>query len=318
VFKEITSSNGNETESIEDKDLPLSFDPYRKYLAEIRRYPVLTREEESKISRLAFDHQDAKAAHKLTVSNLRIVVKIASEYYNTYLNILDLIQEGNVGLLHAVKKYNPHKGTKFSTYASFWIRAYILKHIMDSWSLVKVGTTQGQRKLFYRLNGEKQRLEALGIYPSPKLLASNFGLKEREVEDMEKRLSYNDIALDVPVYDGSDETLMDRISSDQDVEEIVSERHKSAVLSKMMKEFKATLDDRDRYIFDNRVVAEEPMSLREIGDSCLISRERVRQVETRIIKKFKTHFQGSLADLGLQNDNANISNGNIGATQQTM
>lgn len=318
MFKEITSSNGNETESIEDKDLPLSFDPYRKYLAEIRRYPVLTREEESKISRLAFDHQDAKAAHKLTVSNLRIVVKIASEYYNTYLNILDLIQEGNVGLLHAVKKYNPHKGTKFSTYASFWIRAYILKHIMDSWSLVKVGTTQGQRKLFYRLNGEKQRLEALGIYPSPKLLASNFGLKEREVEDMEKRLSYNDIALDVPVYDGSDETLMDRISSDQDVEEIVSERHKSAVLSKMMKEFKATLDDRDRYIFDNRVVAEEPMSLREIGDSCLISRERVRQVETRIIKKFKTHFQGSLADLGLQNDNANISNGNIGATQQTM
>lgn len=318
MFKEITSSNGNETESIEDKDLPLSFDPYRKYLAEIRRYPVLTREEESKISRLVFDHQDAKAAHKLTVSNLRIVVKIASEYYNTYLNILDLIQEGNVGLLHAVKKYNPHKGTKFSTYASFWIRAYILKHIMDSWSLVKVGTTQGQRKLFYRLNGEKQRLEALGIYPSPKLLASNFGLKEREVEDMEKRLSYNDIALDVPVYDGSDETLMDRISSDQDVEEIVSERHKSAVLSKMMKEFKATLDDRDRYIFDNRVVAEEPMSLREIGDSCLISRERVRQVETRIIKKFKTHFQGSLADLGLQNDNANISNGNIGATQQTM
>ena len=141
MHKEINSCNGNETESIENNDLPLRFDAYRKYLAEIRRYPVLTREEESKISRLAFDHQDAKAAHKLTVSNLRIVVKIASEYYNTYLNILDLIQEGNVGLLHAVKKYNPHKGTKFSTYASFWIRAYILKHIMDSWSLVKVGTT---------------------------------------------------------------------------------------------------------------------------------------------------------------------------------
>ena len=241
------------------------------------------------------------------------MVKIASEYHNTYLNILDLIQEGNVGLLHAVKKYNPYKGTKFSTYASFWIRAYILKHIMDSWSLVKVGTTQGQRKLFYRLKGEKQRLEALGIYPTPKLLASNFGLKEREVEDMEKRLSYNDIALDVPVHDGSDETLMDRISSEQDVEEIVSERHKSAVLSKMVNEFKATLDDRGRYIFDNRVVAEEPLSLREIGDSCLISRERVRQVETQIVKRFKTHFQRSLADLGLQN-----VNGNIGATQRAM
>ena len=313
MYEEINEYNGNEAESMEDKDLSIRFDTYRKYLAEIRKYPLLTRKEESEISRLVFDHQDAKAAHELTVSNLRIVVKIASEYHNTYLNILDLIQEGNVGLLHAVKKYNPYKGTKFSTYASFWIRAYILKHIMDSWSLVKVGTTQGQRKLFYRLKDEKQRLEALGIYPTPKLLASNFGLKEREVEDMEKRLSYNDIALDVPVYDGSDETLMDRISSEQDVEEIVSERHKSAVLSKMMNEFQTTLDDRDRYIFDNRVVAEEPMSLREIGDSCRISRERVRQVETRIIKRFKTHFQGSLADLGLQN-----VNGNIGATQRAM
>jgi RNA polymerase sigma-32 factor len=313
VFEEINTYNGNEAESMEDKDLPLRFDPYRQYLAEIRKYPLLTRKEESEISRLVFDHHDMTAAQKLTLSNLRIVVKIASEYYNTYLNILDLIQEGNVGLLHAVKKYNPYKGTKFSTYASFWIRAYILKHIMDSWSLVKVGTTQGQRKLFYRLNGEKQRLEALGIYPTPKLLASNFGLKEREVEDMEKRLSYNDIALDVPVYDGSDETLMDRISSDQNVEEIVSERHKSAVLSKMIDEFKATLDDRDRYIFDHRVITDEPMSLREIGDSCRISRERVRQVQTKIIKRFKTHFQGSLADLGLQN-----TNGNIGATQRVM
>ena len=313
MFEEINEYNGNEAESRENEGLPIRFDSYRKYLAEIRKYPLLTKEEESEISRLVFDHQDMTAAQKLTVSNLRIVAKIASEYHNTYLNILDLIQEGNVGLLHAVKKYNPYKGTKFSTYASFWIRAYILKHIMDSWSLVKVGTTQGQRKLFYRLNGEKQRLEALGIYPTPKLLANNFGLKEREVEDMEKRLSYNDIALDVPIYDGSDDTLMDRMTSDQDVEEIVSERHRSAVLSRMMNEFKTTLDDRDRYIFDNRVVAEEPMSLREIGDSCQISRERVRQVETRIVKRFKTHFQGSIADLGLQN-----TVGNSGAARQAM
>lgn len=313
MFEETNSYDGKEAESMEERDLPLHFDTFRKYLAEIRRYPVLTREEESKISRLVFDHQDMTATQKLTVSNLRIVIKIALEYHNTYLNILDLIQEGNVGLLHAVKKYNPYKGTKFSTYASFWIRAYILKHIMDSWSLVKVGTTQSQRKLFYRLNGEKQRLEALGIYPTPKLVASNFGLKEREVEEMEKRLSYTDVALDVPVYDGSDETLMDRMTSDQDVEEIVSERHKSAVLLKMIQEFKATLDDRDRYIFDHRVVAEEPLSLQEIGDSCQISRERVRQVETRIVKRFKTHFQGSLTELGLQN-----SNGNIAATQRVM
>lgn len=300
-------------ESVEGRDLSFQFDPYKKYLAEIRRYPVLTREEEKRISRLVFDHHDMDAAQKLTVSNLRIVVKIAMRYHNAYNNALDLIQEGNVGLLHAVKKYNPYKGTKFSTYAALWIRAYILKFLMDSWSLVKTGTTQAQRKLFYGLNSEKRRLESLGIHPTPQLLASNFGLKEWEVEDMEKRLSHTDVTLDVPLYDGSDETLMDRMTSDEDVEEIVSARHESEILSKNLKEFKATLDDRDLYIFDHRVVAEEPMSLQELGDSCRISRERVRQVETRIMKKLRTHFKGSLTEVGMQNTNRTI-----GATQRAM
>lgn len=313
MFEETNIYNSNKAESAEEEDSFLRLDLFRKYLAEIRKYPLLTKEEENKISRLIFDNQDVTAAQKLAVSNLRIVVKIASEYHNIYLNILDLIQEGNVGLLHAVKKYNPYKGTKFSTYASFWIRAYILKHIMDSWSLVKIGTTQSQRKLFFGLNREKQRLRALGIYPTPKLLSKKFGLKEKEVEDMEQRLSYNDVTLDIPVYDGSDDTLMDRISSDEDVEEIVSERHKSAVLLKMMNEFKTTLDDRDRYIFDHRVVAEEPLSLREIGDNYQISRERARQVEARIKKRFKTYFEGNLTDLGLHN-----TTNNVGVAQRAM
>jgi RNA polymerase sigma-32 factor len=308
MLEETISYDLENGESVESRDVSLQFDPYKKYLAEIRRYPVLTREEERKISRLVFDHHDMDAAHKLTVSNLRIVVKIAMRYHNAYNNALDLIQEGNVGLLHAVKKYNPYKGTKFSTYAALWIRAYILKFLMDSWSLVKTGTTQAQRKLFYGLNSEKRRLESLGIHPTP-----NFGLKEWEVEDMEKRLSCTDIALDVPIYDGSDETLMDRITSDDDVEEIVSGRHEAAVLSNKLKEFKATLDDRDLYIFNHRVVADDPMSLQEIGDSCRISRERVRQVETRIVKKLRTHFQGSLAELGMQN-----SISTAGASQRAM
>ena len=313
MLEETNYYDAKESDSIEDKNVSLQFDPFKKYLAEIRRYPVLTLEEEKKISRLVYDHNDMDAAQKLTVSNLRIVVKIAMRYHNAYNNALDLIQEGNVGLLHAVKKYNPYKGTKFSTYAALWIRAYILKFIMDSWSLVKTGTTQAQRKLFYGLNSEKRRLEAQGIHPTPKLLAHNFGLKEWEVEDMEKRLSCTDLALDIPIYDGSDETLMDRMSSDEDVEEIVSGRHEAAILSEKIQEFKATLDDRDLFIFDNRVVAEEPMSLQEIGDNCLISRERVRQVETRIVKKLRTHFLGSLAELGLQNNDRNI-----GATQRAM
>ncbi len=181
---ETNTYNYNTVDIEGDEDLAPHLDLFKQYLAEIRKHPVLSREEEAEISKLVFDHQDQDAANKLTVSNLRLVVKIALEYYNIYLNALDLIQEGNVGLLHAVKKYNPYKGTRFSTYASFWIRAYILKYIMDSWSIVKVGTTQAQRKLFYRLKGEKQRLEALGIYQTPKLLAKNFDLKEQDIKDM--------------------------------------------------------------------------------------------------------------------------------------
>ena len=237
------------------------------------------------------------AAEKLAVSNLRIVVKIALQLHNAHLNILDLIQEGNIALLHAVKKYNPYKGTKFSTYAYVWIRGYILKYIFNSWSLVKIGTTEAQQKLFFRLNGEKQRLEALGIDPTPKLLADNFDVKEWEVEYMEKRLFYTDMALEAPIYDGSDETLMDRMNSDQDVEQIVFERYKTAALSRKLKEFKDTLDDRDLYIFNHRIATDEPLSLREIGNNYQISLEWVRQLETRIIKRFKQHCLEILQNL---------------------
>ena len=153
-----------------DKDTPVPFDLLKTYLSEVSKYPVLSREEEFNIARFVFEHDDPEAAQKLAMSNLKLVVKIALEYYNAYLNILDVIQEGNVGLLHAVKKYNPYKGTKFSTYASFWIRAYILKYIMDSWSLVKVGTTQSQRKLFYGLNKEKRNSNPWASIPLRRFL----------------------------------------------------------------------------------------------------------------------------------------------------
>ncbi|MBA4419387.1 MAG: RNA polymerase subunit sigma-70, partial [Syntrophus sp. (in: bacteria)] len=188
VNKTCHNDSRDSTELTETKDLSAPYDPLKTYLSEVSRHRLLSREDEFEVARLVFEDKDRDAAQKLVISNLKLVVKISLEYYNSYLNILDLIQEGNVGLLHAVKKYNPYKGTKFSTYASFWIRAYILKYIMDSWSLVKVGTTQSQRKLFYSLNKEKQKLEALGIYPAPKLLAHNLDVKEEEVEDMQKRL----------------------------------------------------------------------------------------------------------------------------------
>jgi RNA polymerase sigma-32 factor len=283
-------------EHTEEKGLPIPYDPLKKYLSEVSKYPVLTREEELEISTKVFKDKDRASAQKLAISNLKLVVKIALEYYNTYLNILDLIQEGNVGLLHAVKKYNPYKGTKFSTYASFWIRAYILKYIMDSWSLVKVGTTQGQRKLFYRLNKEKQKLEALGVYPAPKLLAKTLDVKEEEVEDMEKRLAYTDISLEAPVHDESDDTIMDMMKSGEDVEEVVAEKEKSEILAKKVAEFKKTLNDKELYIFEQRIMAEESSTLQEIGARFNISRERVRQIENRVLKKFKERFKGEMAD----------------------
>jgi RNA polymerase sigma-32 factor len=284
---------------IEDKSLPLPYDPLRTYLAEVSKYPILSREEEFEVSRQVYENKDRDAAQKLVVSNLKLVVKIALEYYNTYLNVLDLIQEGNVGLLHAVKKFNPYKGTRFSTYASFWIRAYMLKHIMDSWSLVKVGTTQGQRKLFYRLNKEKQKLEALGIAPTPKLLASTLDVKEEEVEDMQKRLAYTDVSLETPIHDDSDDTIMDMIKSDENIEDIVSDKEVSGILAKKIREFKETLNDKETFIFDQRILSEEPVTLQEIGAKFQISRERVRQIENRVLKKFKEQFKDSYAHLGL-------------------
>jgi len=284
----------------EDESLPVPFDPLKTYLAEVSKYPVLTREAELEMGRLVFEMEDVDAAQRLAVANLRLVVKISLEYYNSYLNILDLIQEGNVGFLHAVKKYNPYKGTRFSTYASFWIRAYILKYIMDSWSLVKVGTTQGQRKLFYRLNKERQKLEALGVYPAPKVLARILEVREEEVDSMQKRLAFSDISLESPLHEGSDDTILDTVKGDDDVEEIVSRKEESEVLSREVSEFKRTLNEKETFIFDYRTMSEEPLTLREIGNLFRISRERVRQIETGVFRKFKEHFQAQAVTLGFQ------------------
>jgi RNA polymerase sigma-32 factor len=286
-------------ETNEDDCLPVRHDTLKVYIAGVAKYPLLSREEEREVTRAIYDYQDLDAVERLAVSNLRLVVKIAMGYYNTYLNILDLIQEGNVGLLHAVKKYNPYKGTKFSTYAQFWIRAYILKYLMDSWSLVKVGTTQSQRKLFFRLNKEKRRLEALGLYPAPKLIASTLQVKEEDVVEMQTRLSYNDVYLESPLnYEGTD-TMMDMLSTDEDVEDIVNEKETLELLAERVKEFKTTLNEKETCILDHRLMAEEPRTLQELGMRLHISRERVRQIEKRILKKAKASFNGDLVKLDI-------------------
>jgi RNA polymerase sigma-32 factor len=282
-----------------EENVPVPFDPLKKYLSEISRHSVLSREEELEIAERAHRYKDTAASQKLVTSNLRLVVKIALEYYNTYLNILDLIQEGNVGLVHAVKKYNPYKGTRFSTYSSFWIRAYILKYIMDSWSIVKVGTTQSQRRLFYRLKKEKKKLEAIGVFPAPQLLASTLDVKVGEVEDMEKRLSYTDISLEHPVYEEGEETFMDMIRTDDNIEEVVAAKEKKEILERKILEFKKMLNDKELFIFEHRIMIEEPLTLQEIGEQFKISRERVRQLENRVLKKFNDKFELEFKKLDL-------------------
>jgi RNA polymerase sigma-32 factor len=170
---------------------------------------------------------------------------------------------------------------------------------MDSWSLVKIGTTQSQRKLFYRLNKEKQKLEALGIYPAPKLLASTLDVKEEEVEEMQKRLSYGDVSLESPIHDEGDDTIMDMMKSDENVEEIVADREKDEILSTRVREFKKTLNEKELYIFEQRIMSEEPLTLQEIGAHFSISRERARQIENRVVKKFKERFKAEFKDLDL-------------------
>jgi RNA polymerase sigma-32 factor len=284
-------------ESLEERSsLPASFDPLKQYLNEVSRYPLLSREEERALAEKVLRYKDKEAARTLVLSNLKLVVKIALGYYNTYTNVRDLIQEGNIGLMQAVKKYNPYKGTKFSTYASFWIRAYMLKYIRNNWSLVKVGTTENQKKLFYGLQKEKKRLEAKGILPVPQLLASNLDVKEEDIMDMEKRLSLTDVSLDQPLYDEGDQTMLDVVrTDDDDVEEMVEEREKRKIAGRKIAEFKSILNERELYIFEHRLMTDEPHTLQEIGDHFGISRERARQIEKGLSDKIAKQLTGSEA-----------------------
>ena len=284
----------------ERSSLPASFDPLKQYLAEISRYPLLTREEEKSLAQKVQKYNDKEAARRLILSNLKLVVKIALGYYNAYLNVRDLIQEGNIGLMQAVRKYSPYKGTKFSTYASFWIRAYILKYIRNNWSLVKVGTTESQKRLFYGLEKEKKRLEAKGILPVPQLLAHNLDVTEEDVADMEKRLVMTDVSLDQPLYEDGGETMMDMMQADQDIEEVIEEREKQKIAFRKIAEFKKGLNERELYIFEHRIMTDEPETLQEIGDHFNVSRERARQIEKVLSDKVSKYLIGGEPKIGAE------------------
>ncbi|MFP4032095.1 MAG: RNA polymerase sigma factor RpoD/SigA [Desulfococcaceae bacterium] len=291
-----------------DKSL-VKFDPLQRYLAEVSRYRLLTREEERELAMRVREEGDTEAAYTLVTSNLRLVVKIALEFQRVWMqNLLDLIQEGNIGLMQAVKKFDPYKNVKFSYYASFWIKAYILKFIMDNWRLVKIGTTQGQRKLFFKLKKEKQKLIDQGFDPKPKLLSQKLGVSEREIIDMDQRLDGWDVSLDAPLKEDSDTERIDFLSTEaESAEDRVAKKEMDVLLHQKIAEFKKKLTDRELEIFDSRIFSDSPVTLQEIGDRYGISRERVRQVEKNVVKKMREFFKREIIDFEAYTDGAAVS-----------
>ncbi len=280
-----------------DKSL-VKYDPLQRYLSEISRYNLLTREEEVSLGKRVQEEGDQEAAYRLVTSNLRLVVKIALEFQRVWMqNLLDLIQEGNIGLMQAVKKFDPYKNVKFSYYASFWIKAYILKFIMDNWRLVKIGTTQGQRKLFFKLKKEKQKLIEEGFDPKPKLLSQRLGVSEREIVDMDQRLDGWDVSLDAPLKEDSDTERIEFMSTESEsAEDIVAKKEMESLLNEKIAEFRTQMTDRELEIFDKRIFSDSPVTLQEIGDKYGISRERVRQVEKNVVKKMRDYFKKEIPD----------------------
>ncbi|MEW5735927.1 MAG: RNA polymerase factor sigma-32 [Thermodesulfobacteriota bacterium] len=278
--------------------VPVRYDPLQRYLSEISRYPLLSREEERELAIRVQDHQDADAALRLVTANLRLVVKIALEFQRVWMqNLLDLIQEGNIGLMQAVKKFDPYKNVKFSYYASFWIKAYILKFIMDNWRLVKIGTTQAQRKLFFKLKKEKQRLMDKGFEPKPKLLSEQLGVSERDIVEMDQRLDAWDLSLDAPIKNDSDSERIEFLSTPaESAEDQVARKEMEKILNDKIALFRKTLKGRELQIFDERIFSDSPVTLQQIGDSYGISRERVRQVENSVIKKLRSFLEEEIPD----------------------
>lgn len=276
-------------------------DPLVLYLQEIRKYPLLTREEEIELAKRYKEKGDVEAAYKLVTSNLRLVVKIAMEFQKYWMqNLMDLIQEGNIGLMQAVKKFDPYRGYKFSYYASFWIKAYIIKFIMDNWNLVKIGTTQAQRKLFFNLRKEKERLERQGIEATPKLISERLHVRESDVIEMDQRLSGSEMSLDSPVSSDSEDThLMFLPDSSPAIDDQMADAEAREILREKLAEFRKHLKGKEAIIFDERLMAEEPLTLQEIGDRFGISRERVRQIEQRLKKKLKAYLEREIDDLDL-------------------
>ncbi|MBQ7606478.1 MAG: RNA polymerase factor sigma-32 [Desulfovibrionaceae bacterium] len=269
------------------------------YIQEINKFPILTADEEHELAVRVRDNNDPDAAFRLVSSHLRLVVSIAMEFQRRWMqNVLDLIQEGNVGLMRAVNKFDPDKGIKFSYYASFWIKAYILKFIMDNWRMVKIGTTQVQRKLFYNLNKERQKLIDEGYDPDSQMLSERLGVTEEQIDEMNQRMSFSDMSLNTPL-DGDSETAtrMDFLPAlEPAIEDSLASDEIVRIVRSRLKTILPFLNDKEQFILKKRLLSDDPLTLREIGERYKITRERVRQLEARLLEKLKKHFAIDIKD----------------------
>jgi len=273
----------------EEMDVPAVTGTLERYIAEINKFPVLSAEEEFTLAVRFKKFNDMEAAHKLVVSNLRFVVKIAHEYRNYGVKLADLIQEGNIGLMHAVKKFDPYKGYRLISYAVWWIRAYMQNYIIKSWSLVKIGTTQAQRKLFFKLGQAKKKLESMSEKnPEFREIADMLGVKEIELQEMDLRMTNRDVSLDEYVNEDGDAMHIDFLTDEsEDQETALIKKEQMELVQRHLEGALATLSEKERYIIKHRVMADEPMTLQEIGDRFHITRERARQLEKQALKKLR-------------------------------
>ncbi|NLH48378.1 MAG: RNA polymerase factor sigma-32 [Myxococcales bacterium] len=266
--------------------------PLETYLARLRELPLLTPEEEYNFAVDLFENGNKEAGVRLVLGNLRLVVKIAFEYRRQFMQVMDLIQEGNIGLMQAVAKFNPYKDVKLSSYASWWIRAYIIRYILNNWKMVKIGTTQAQRKLFFNLKKEKARLEARGIVPTAQLIGQSLHVSEREVVEMEGRLGSNDVSLDMPVGEKGKETVSDLFPAhESQPDEAIAVGQERRMVREAIADLEPRLSDKEKFILYNRLLTDEPLTLQEIGNEFSFSRERARKIESGLLDKMRGFFQ---------------------------
>jgi len=285
---EIGEGEAEPTEEISEETGIVYVGALQRYLAALRKHPLLTREEEMEFAVKFFEEGDQTAAVRLITGNLRLVVKIAMEYQRAFIQVMDLIQEGNMGLMQAVKKFNPYKGVKLSSYAAWWIKAYILRYILNNWRMVKIGTTQAQRKLFFNLQKEKERLEAQGYVATPQLIGKQLDVPADTVVEMQQRLGRPDLSIDAPAGEDGKGSVGDLIpGQDNRQDEALANQEEIVKFRAALTDFELTINDKETFILHNRLLADEPLTLQEIGDHLGVTRERIRQLESRLLDKMR-------------------------------